>query len=81
MSDAGESRSYSAPVHLILRVGDRSLRLAQVAPSWFQVDKPVALPTGPATLEIVIDGRCTPTMIEVEGREEPSRRFHYDLAS
>ena len=77
---ASASNGYSASVRLTLRVGQRRLALAQVAPTWVLFDQPVRLSPGPAVLEIDIDGRCSPINIELEPGEMPARRVSYDLS-
>lgn len=77
---SGRSAGYSASVRLTLRVGERTIPLAQVGPDWVRFPEPVRLDPGIAVLEIEIDGRRECTEVEIEGADVPTERFHYLLA-
>ncbi len=77
--NASAGLAYSASVRLTLRIGPQRFELAQVAPTWIQLEEAVTLPSGRATLEIDIDGRCSPIDIEIEAGAAPARRFSYEL--
>ena len=45
--------------------GDRTIRVAQVAPEYIIVDAPLDLPAGPAVLVIDVDGEITRREIDL----------------
>lgn len=56
---------YSATIKLELVIGDRTIRVGQVAPDYIIIDTPVVLAPGPAVLVIVVDGRITRREIDL----------------
>lgn len=79
MTDLQQPSGYSATVRLRLRLADRVISLAQVGRTTFRTRVPVALPPGPAMLEIEVDGSVSQTRIVVAAGESPAQLFHYGV--
>ena len=65
MSIPVSAARYSAIIKGELRIGDRTIRLAQVGPEFVIVDAALELPPGPAILIIDVDGEITRREIDL----------------
>jgi len=72
-------QGHSAAVRLTLRLPNHAIRLGQVGPTWFRCREALTIPSGPATLEIEVDGSLDSTEIIIEPADTPTHRYEYDL--
>jgi hypothetical protein len=63
--------SHSATVQMWLHVGDQSLPVVQAGDKALKLRDHTLLPSGPASLEIVVDGqsRYSAVTVEIDGPE------------